>query len=59
MKKKLSEALLRGKVYKEAGADGFEAWQKERNIKEAKINWQFTNEKATVKLKRMYQTLST
>lgn len=36
-----------------------EAWQQERNNKEAKINWQFTNDKARVKLKRLYPTLST
>lgn len=36
-----------------------EAWQQERNNKEAKINWQFTNDKARAKLKRLYPTLST
>ena len=35
------------------------AWQKNRNSKEAKINWQFNNEKARVKLKRLYPTIST
>lgn len=35
------------------------AWQKERNNKEAKINWQFTNDKARIKLKRLYPTLLT
>lgn len=34
-----------------------EAWQHERNNKEAKINWQFTNDKARVKLKRLYPTI--
>ena len=33
------------------------AWQKNRNGKEAKINWQFTNEKARIKLKKLYQTI--
>lgn len=33
------------------------AWQQHRNNKEAKINWQFTNEKARVKLKRLYPTI--
>lgn len=33
------------------------AWMKERNSKESKINWQFTNEKARVKLKRLYPSL--
>lgn len=35
------------------------AWQKERNNKEAKINWQFTNDKARVKLKKLYPTILT
>ena len=34
-----------------------EAWQQARNNKEAKIKWQFTNDKARVKLKRLYPTL--
>jgi hypothetical protein len=34
-----------------------EAWQKHRNNKNAVINWQFTNEKARIKLKRLYPTL--
>jgi predicted AAA+ superfamily ATPase len=34
------------------------AWQQHRNNKEAKINWQFTNEKARVKLKMLYPTIS-
>ncbi len=33
-----------------------EAWQNHRNNKDAKINWQFTTEKARVKLKRLYPT---
>ncbi len=36
-----------------------EAWQQERNNKEAKINWQFTNDKARVKLKKLYPTTLT
>ena len=35
------------------------AWQKSRNNKEATINWQFTNDKARVKLKKLYPTIST
>ncbi|MBB3187203.1 hypothetical protein [Microbacter margulisiae] len=31
-----------------------EAWQEYRNNKNAKINWQFTNKDAWVKLKRLY-----
>lgn len=33
------------------------AWQQDRNNKEAKINWQFTNDKARVKLKKLYPTI--
>lgn len=33
------------------------AWQNHRNNKEATINWQFTNDKARVKLKRLYPTI--
>jgi len=33
------------------------AWQKSRNNKNAKINWQFTTEKARIKLSRLYTTL--
>lgn len=35
------------------------AWQKHRNNKESKINWQFTNEKARIKLKKLYPTILT
>ncbi len=33
-----------------------EAWQNHRNNKDARINWQFTTDKARVKLKRLYPT---
>lgn len=33
------------------------AWQQHRNNKEAKINWQFTNQDARIKLKRLYPTI--
>ncbi len=33
------------------------AWKQARNSKEATINWQFTNEKARIKLKRLYPSL--
>lgn len=36
-----------------------EAWQRDRNNKEAKINWQFTNDKARIKLKKLYPTILT
>lgn len=35
------------------------AWSDDRNNHEWNINWQFTNEEARVKLKRLYPTLST
>ena len=35
-----------------------EAWQEQRNIKNVKINWQFTNEKARIKLKSLYPSIS-
>ena len=33
------------------------AWQKFRNNKNAKVNWQFTTENARIKLSRLYPTL--
>lgn len=33
------------------------AWQTHRNNKEATINWQFTNDDARIKLKRLYPTI--
>ncbi len=33
------------------------AWQKHRNNKDSKINWQFTNQNARIKLKRLYPTI--
>jgi hypothetical protein len=33
------------------------AWEQDRNNKEATIKWQFTNDKARVKLKRLYPTI--
>lgn len=34
------------------------AWQGHRNNKKAVINWRFTNQKARIKLKRLYPSLS-
>ena len=34
------------------------AWQENRNNKEVQINWQFTNDKARIKLKKLYPTIS-
>jgi predicted AAA+ superfamily ATPase len=33
------------------------AWQKHRNNRNAKVNWQFTSESARIKLSRLYPTL--
>lgn len=33
------------------------AWQKKRNNKNVKINWQFTNEQARINLKRLYPSV--
>ncbi len=33
------------------------AWQKYRNNKNAKVNWQFTTEDARIKLSRLYPTI--
>ncbi len=33
------------------------AWQKARNNKQAKVNWQFTTKDARIKLSRLYPTL--
>ena len=32
------------------------AWQKSRNNKNAKVNWQFTTDDARIKLTRLYPT---
>ena len=37
--------------------DEVEAWHIDRNNKEAIINWQFTNQDARIKLKRLYPTI--
>ena len=34
-----------------------QAWQKHRDNKNAKVNWQFTTQDARIKLKRLYPTL--
>ena len=48
--------ILQGKL-KEIKKE-VEAWQKARNNKNAKINWQFTNDQARIKLKRLYPSIS-
>ena len=34
-----------------------DAWQTNRNYKNRKINWQFTNKEARVKLKKLYPSI--
>jgi len=34
-----------------------DAWTKDRNNRDAKINWQFTTADARIKLARLYPTL--
>jgi hypothetical protein len=41
---------------KEALREKVEHWQKERNQKQVKANWQFQNQDARVKLKKLYPT---
>ncbi|WP_144958303.1 IS630 family transposase [Gillisia sp. Hel_I_86] len=36
-----------------------DAWQNHRNNKTSKINWQFTNDQARIKLKRLYPSITT
>ena len=38
--------------------DEANAWQKHRNNKNSKINWQFTNKQARVKLKKLYPSIN-
>lgn len=38
--------------------DEVEAWQTNRNNKNSKINWQFTNKEARIKLKRLYPSIN-
>jgi hypothetical protein len=37
--------------------DEVEAWQTNRNNKNNKINWQFTNKEARIKLKKLYPSI--
>jgi len=37
--------------------DEVDAWQYNRNNKNSKINWQFTNADARIKLKRLYPSI--
>ena len=50
------QCLNRHIASKEKIISEVEAWQKQRNNKERKINWQFTNDQARIKLRRLYPT---
>jgi hypothetical protein len=51
------ECLNRHIATKEKIITEIEAWKNHRNNKIAKINWQFTNKEARVKLKRLYPSI--
>jgi len=51
-----SQCLDRHIATKEEMEKEVKAWEEHRNNKNAKINWQFTNDKARIKLKRLYPT---
>ena len=49
-----SQCLARHIDTKEEIEEQVKAWQEYRNIKDCKINWQFTTKESRVKLKRLY-----
>ena len=51
------QCLNRYIATKEEAITEVEAWQNQRNNKNAKINWQFTNDQARIKLKRLYPSI--
>jgi len=51
------QCLNRHIATKEKIISEVEAWQNNRNNKKSKINWQFTNNEARIKLKRLYPTI--
>jgi len=51
------QCLDRHIATKEEITSEVEAWQNHRNNKTSKINWQFTNDKARIKLKRLYPSI--
>jgi hypothetical protein len=53
------QCLNRHMATKEKITSEVEAWQNHRNNKTSKINWQFTNDQARIKLKRLYPSIST
>ncbi len=53
------QCLNRHIATKEKITSEVKAWQNHRNNKTSKINWQFTNDKARIRLKRLYLSIST
>lgn len=43
---------------KKEAEEEVDAWQNDRNNKNCKINWQFTTNKARIKLKRLYPSIN-
>lgn len=52
-----SQCLNRHIATKDAVISEVKAWKDHRNNKNAKINWQFTNDQARIKLKRLYPSI--
>jgi len=55
----IGQCLNRRIAHIETVRDEVRAWQAQRDSLKATINWQFTNAKARIKLKRLYPTLDT
>jgi hypothetical protein len=53
----MGQCLNRKIDKKEIVEQEVKAWNIDRNNKESKISWQFTNEKARIKLKKLYPTI--
>jgi hypothetical protein len=52
-----SQCLNRHIASMDVVKDEVNAWKNHRNKKDAKISWQFTNEQARIKLKRLYPSI--
>jgi hypothetical protein len=52
-----SQCLNRHIASMDVVKDEVNAWKNHRNNKDAKISWQFTNEQARIKLKRLYPSI--
>lgn len=54
-----SQCLKKRMEEKEQVVKAANAWQRDRNNKTKGVNWQFTTERARIKLKRLYPTILT